>query len=119
MSDTTIAVDAVEETPSTANYEHRLKCMACGLHYSVYSYDVDWAEQREGGSCPECGVRGRKISWGPVEMSDENGGRFIFQRVPGGGVGDDAVLMSGMWTSETTPTFGAIPGPDSGTTEEQ
>lgn len=107
MSETIEQVDATDEEASIANYEHRIKCMACGLHYSVYSYDRDWAEQRDGGSCPECGVRGRKIAWGPVTMTDENGGSFIFQRVPGGPVDGKEVPMSGMWQQETRATFGA------------
>ncbi|HEY7421496.1 MAG TPA: hypothetical protein VH541_05755 [Gaiellaceae bacterium] len=58
--------------------EYRLKCLNCGLHYSVYSW-VRWADKNElGGFCPECGIRGHKLVHGPVIRSE-----FIFQLVPG------------------------------------
>ena len=65
------------------NFEHRIKCVRCSLHYIVLSEDESWPESHALGACPECGSRGGKLVWGPVEMTDENGGRFIFQRVPG------------------------------------
>jgi hypothetical protein len=69
-----------------ASYEFRLKCLACGLHYTVLSWDEHWAIPegesgtggREGGYCPECGTGGQKMVWGPVPRQD-----FIFQIVPG------------------------------------
>lgn len=66
-----------------ANYEHRIKCSACGLHYIVLSESRDWPLEWRGGACPECGVRGAKMVWQPVLMDESNGGQFIFQRVPG------------------------------------
>lgn len=62
-------------------HEYRIKCQACGLHYAVYSWDENWAggpeEGRQGGSCPECGVKGGKFVW--TAKSD----RPIYEAVPG------------------------------------
>lgn len=33
-------------------YIYSIKCMACGLHYNVYSWDGDWSHEPY---CPECG----------------------------------------------------------------
>lgn len=63
---------------STKTYEYRLKCMNCSLHYAVFSWE-HWTDKHEkGGYCPECGIRGNKIVYGPVEREE-----FIFQLVPG------------------------------------
>jgi hypothetical protein len=57
-------------------YEYRIKCMNCSLHYSVYSWESDWhifdptsrgVQPNEGGYCPECGIKGNKLVFGPVE----------------------------------------------------
>lgn len=66
-----------------ANYEHRIKCSACGLHYIVLSESRDWPAEYKGGHCPECGIHGAKMVWQPVLLDESNGGQFIFQRVPG------------------------------------
>lgn len=60
-------------------YEYRLKCRNCSLHYAVFSFDSDWDEKHaQGGFCPECGVGGVKIIWGPVPQD-----RPIFTFIPG------------------------------------
>src|SRR5262245_2913911 len=118
MSETIEATDEVAEDSGADSYEHRIKCMACGLHYSVFSYDEDWASQRDGGSCPECGTRGRKMAWGPVTMTADNGGQFIFMRVPGGTADDPhGVPMQGIWVAETRAAFGAARGLTEGNEE--
>lgn len=66
----------------TGTYEYRIKCQNCGLHYAVFSWDEEWAggpsEGRQGGYCPECGVGGSKMVWGPVERPEP-----IFHFIPG------------------------------------
>jgi hypothetical protein len=75
--------------------EYRLKCLNCSLHYSLFSW-TRWAEKNElGGFCPECGIRGNKVVYGPVKRDE-----FIFQLVPG-----DAPL-SGMTRPEDVAPFG-------------
>ena len=60
-------------------HEYRIKCRNCGLHYSVYSWDEKWDEKgREGGYCPECGIGGSKMVWGPVTHVEP-----IFHFIPG------------------------------------
>ncbi len=70
-------------------FQHRIKCMACGLHYVVCSDFAEWPLQgttrdmKIGEAtgivwCPECGVPGKKLVYGPVETKG-----FIFQIVPG------------------------------------
>src|SRR5262245_59920369 len=67
-----------QETREGGTFEYPIKCLNCGLHYSVYSW-TKWADEHElGGYCPECGIRGHKIVYGPVERNE-----FIFQLVPG------------------------------------
>ena len=65
-----------------ATHEYRIKCQNCGLHYVVLSWDEQWAgapeHGRRGGFCPECGIPGGKMVWGPVEVEGQ-----IFERVPG------------------------------------
>ncbi len=58
------------------NYEIPIKCMACGLHFTLWSESPDRNAAEV--FCPECGVQGSKIMWGPVEIED-----FIFSKVPG------------------------------------
>jgi hypothetical protein len=81
----------------TKTYEYPIKCLNCSLHYSVFSWEK-WADKHElGGFCPECGIRGNKIVWGPV-MRDE----FIFQIVPGGAEAE----MHSMTRPEDVAPFG-------------
>jgi hypothetical protein len=67
---------------ATTTYEYRIKCNNCSLHYVVFSWDENWAntpgQGRNGGICPECGIRGAKMIWGPRDV-----GGFIFERVAG------------------------------------
>lgn len=49
--------------------DYPIKCQACGLHYTVHSWQEDWHQTdggktrsgTNGGVCPECGVIGGKI----------------------------------------------------------
>lgn len=70
-------------------YQHRIKCMDCGLHFIACSDYENWPnegttrEQKVGEAtghvyCPECGSTGRKMMYAPVKMDG-----FIFQFVPG------------------------------------
>lgn len=56
----------------------KIKCQGCGLHYEVCSWDEGWGKAHEYGFCPECGVKGGKMVWGPQKLD-----RQIFQLVPG------------------------------------
>jgi hypothetical protein len=74
-------------------YRYHIKCMACGLHYQVYSEYPEWEHRPETqaapeqprtrftfGFCPECGSlcdKG-KIVWREVLENT-----FIFEHVPG------------------------------------
>jgi len=86
-----------------ATLEYRIKCQNCGLHYSVYSWDEEWSEGRKGGYCPECGIGGRKLVWGPVGREE-----FIFQLVPGE-VAGGTNLKTGETVEPSVPM--AITGP--------
>jgi len=60
-------------------FEYRLRCMNCSLHYALYSWERQWTDLHDkGGFCPECGIRGGKMVFGPVEREEQ-----IFQLVPG------------------------------------
>jgi len=52
---------------------HKYKCIGCGLHFSVFS----WQEDRGKPFCPECGVNTAFIHW--LEETD----REIFMFIPG------------------------------------
>jgi hypothetical protein len=68
----------MENDNDTLTYEYRLKCRNCSLHYAVFSFDSNWDEKHaEGGLCPECGMGGVKIIWGPVPHD-----RPIFTFIP-------------------------------------
>ena len=54
-------------------YLYRTKCMECGLHYIVCS----WDEVKPLFYCPECGKQGKQLRW--KETADEP----IFTFVPG------------------------------------
>lgn len=59
-----------------SDYEIPVKCMACSLHFTIWSETDLWKAEEI--CCPECGVRGSKMIWKgkPIEG-------FIFQKVPG------------------------------------
>jgi len=87
-------------------FEYRIKCMNCGLHYTVLSWVDGWHTDKDGGYCPECGRKGGKMVSGPVAREE-----FIFQLVPG-----DAPLTE-MTKSESSSPFGLgsmIPRPEEG-----
>ena len=58
----------------TYRYPH--KCMACGLHFNVYSWSDRWPSEHNA-YCPECGSR-NTLQFGVQELEQE-----IFQLVPG------------------------------------
>lgn len=64
-------------------YIHKVKCMACQLHFAVYSWREDWGsgnnEDRAEVACPECGQTGWESKMHAVEQTDDP----IFQLVPG------------------------------------
>ncbi len=58
-------------------YEYPIKCLDCGLHYTVWSWNEDWHEKNTA-HCPECGRDEHYIGF-PIKARDEQ----IFQLVPG------------------------------------
>jgi ssDNA-binding Zn-finger/Zn-ribbon topoisomerase 1 len=69
-------------------YQHKIKCLKCGLHFVVCSDYEDWPnegttrDQNLGEAtgvihCPECGTQNFGIHW------KEQVEGFIFQTVPG------------------------------------
>lgn len=58
-------------------YAIKFKCSSCGLHYQLFTWNADWTEQYKS-FCPECGVKGGKMVWGPEETDKQ-----IFEFVPG------------------------------------
>lgn len=61
------------------HYEHKFKCLACGLHYVVCSDYEEWPQKEFGTAsyCPECGSISPKLHW--RETSSDP----IFVTVPG------------------------------------
>lgn len=60
-------------------YIVKIKCMACGLHYQVFSWSENWhVKHGEQSFCPECGIKGRKLVCQPEETEQQ-----IFELVPG------------------------------------
>ena len=59
--------------------DYPVKCMACGLHYTVHSWNDDWygteggtaKSKTNGGVCPECGVIGGKLLLTPVKRDGQ------------------------------------------------
>lgn len=47
--------EANAEDPNS--YRFPCKCMRCGLHFNVYSWNGTWAQTNKR-FCPECGVAG-------------------------------------------------------------
>jgi len=84
-----------EQGRTGGTYEYRIKCMNCGLHYTVLSWTDGWHEVKDGGYCPECGRKGGKLVHGPVARQE-----FIFEIVPGG------APLAGMTTPEHASPFG-------------
>src|SRR5262245_52302113 len=54
---------------------HPTKCMACSLHFNVYSFNREWTAT---GACPECGGTDCFLEY-PAKPSDH----LIFEFVPG------------------------------------
>lgn len=94
MSNKTQAiVEQDKGTVSATYFQHRVKCLACGLHFVVCSDYQGWpnegtTEKAKTGYdsgvvyCPECGTPGKKLIYGPVAVEG-----FIFQAVPGDATG--------------------------------
>ena len=60
-------------------YEHKIKCLACQLHFIVASYKRDWPIQDAAVIyCPECGNIGEKLVFAPVPNEGE-----IYELIPG------------------------------------
>ena len=59
--------------------DYPIKCMACGLHYTVHSWNEDWHQTDDGktrsatngGVCPECGAIGAKVIFEPVPQGGQ------------------------------------------------
>lgn len=59
--------------------DYPVKCMACGLHYTVHSWNDDWhgteggtvKSKTNGGVCPECGVIGGKMLFAPEKRDGQ------------------------------------------------
>ena len=77
-----------EEINVSAYWQHRIKCLQCGLHFIVCSDYEGWPNEgttreqklKEATRlvyCPECGGTGRKL----IAKAKVPG--FIFQAVPG------------------------------------
>jgi hypothetical protein len=65
----------------TTTYRTALKCMACGLHFNVYSWEESWLKthvEDPGPFCPECGTAGACFPLGQFPMEGQ-----IFEYVPG------------------------------------
>lgn len=56
----------------------KLKCMACGLHYIVYS-DIHNDRDPKLYHCPECGTQGSAL----LLRREQHEGAWVFQFVPG------------------------------------
>lgn len=57
-------------------YVYSVKCLACALHFNVYSWRKDWMAT---GGCPECGTKGDFLTWEPELVENE-----IYELVPFG-----------------------------------
>lgn len=59
--------------------DYPIKCLACGLHYTVHSWNEDWHQTdggktrsaTNGGVCPECGAIGHKLICEPVKQDGQ------------------------------------------------
>jgi hypothetical protein len=60
--------------------DYPIKCSACGLHYTVHSWNEDWHQNAAGqgrsltggGFCPECGAKGAKMIWASVPKNEHD-----------------------------------------------
>ena len=59
--------------------EYPIKCLSCGLHYTVWSWNEDWLIDRKP-FCPECGECNGFLGFPAKHHPDLE----IFQVVPGG-----------------------------------
>ena len=51
---------------------HKIKCLECSLHFSVYSWKEDWRPTH----CPECGNSGRLyLQW--LSQTEKQGYEFV------------------------------------------
>ncbi len=57
--------------------EYPIKCLDCGLHFTVWSWDTDWHEKHTA-HCPECGCNEHFIGF-PKRTHPEQ----IYSFVPG------------------------------------
>jgi hypothetical protein len=83
-------------TDSILHFQHKIKCISCGLHFIVFSYSENWPKegttvqvnypespeakvQAERGHafCPECGRQSLQMVWKSAEST------FVFDHVPG------------------------------------
>ncbi len=58
-------------------YEYPIKCLSCGLHYTIWSWDTDWHEKHTA-HCPECGLDEHFVAF-PVRDHPEQ----VYEVVPG------------------------------------
>jgi len=66
--------DTTEKESET--YRTAMKCLHCGVHFNVYSWDKGWANlHQDARYCPECGAH---PSFALGEFEEEG---FIFQYV--------------------------------------
>jgi DNA-directed RNA polymerase subunit RPC12/RpoP len=56
-------------------YEHKYKCMRCGLHFTLYSWQM---EREQTPTCPECENKKNFMYW--VDETEQQ----IYEFVPGG-----------------------------------
>jgi DNA-directed RNA polymerase subunit RPC12/RpoP len=59
-------------------YEYPIKCLECGLHFTVWSWKEDWHDRFKA-FCPECGSDDHFIGFPKRERTEQ-----IFEMVPGG-----------------------------------
>lgn len=55
-------------------YIYDIKCLACGLHFKVFSWNEDWwatAKKANGPHCPECGKASHTFPLRVMQTDDE------------------------------------------------
>jgi len=55
-------------------YRYNLKCLACSLHYQVYSWKKDWCKEafnKDKVYCPECSKKGTSFCLGIDKLEGE------------------------------------------------
>ena len=60
---------------------HKFKCFPCGLHFSLYSWNKDWAIKHDV-FCPECGKQHDGSAFSCLYWR-ENSHLQIFEHIPG------------------------------------